>query len=150
MPATLRNVLIALALAIVVVLLLIPAYQDSAHRMRMNEIVAAAGACKEKVAAYAWDRKRFPADAAQAGCTAGDSAHVAQVRVSGGRVEVVIRKTNPSIDGRSLVLEATKDGQATQRAATGDRIEAWHCSTTAGSGNFKYFPANCRRDPLPP
>ena len=36
MPATLRNVLIALALAIVVVLLLIPAYQDSAHRMRMK------------------------------------------------------------------------------------------------------------------
>jgi type IV pilus assembly protein PilA len=150
MPAPIRNILIAAAFAVAIVLFLIPSYQDSAPRMRMNEIVAAAGACKEKVAAYAWDRKRFPADAAQAGCTAGDSAHVAEVRVSGGRVDTVIRKMNPSIDGRALVLEAMRDEQATQRAAAGDWIKAWHCSTTAGPGNFKYFPADCRRDPLPP
>lgn len=150
MPVTIRNVLIVVVLAIAAVLFLIPAYQDSAPRMRMNEIVAAAGACKERVATYAWDNKRLPADAAQAGCASGDSAHVAEVRVSGGRVDVVIRKTNPSIDGRALVLEAMKDEHATQRAAAGDWIKAWRCSTTAGPGNYKHFPANCRQDPLPP
>jgi type IV pilus assembly protein PilA len=149
-PTAVRSALIVALSAIAAALFLIPAYQDSAPRMRMDEIVAAAGACREKVAAYAWERKRFPADAAQAGCTGGGSAHVAQVRVSGGRVEVVIRKANPSIDGRALVLEPMKDERATERAAAGDWIKSWRCSTTAGPGNFKYFPANCRQDPLPP
>jgi type IV pilus assembly protein PilA len=139
-----------LFLVLVAVALLIPSFWGYRSRSLVNEVVAAAGDCKRKVDDHYGRRNAFPRDAREAGCSAGGSDRVAEVRVSGGRVEAVIRDIRPEIDGRAVVLEATKDEAGTQRAAPGGPIRGWRCSTTAGAANFKYFPASCRQDPLPP
>jgi type IV pilus assembly protein PilA len=125
-----------------------PAHIDYLESSKVTQVTAIVGVCRMNVAAFTASRKAFPGNAKEAGCPEQATTHSSGLRVSGGRIDVTVRRIH-RLDGKVLSLQATADSAGTQLAKSGEPVRGWRCSTNAEPGAYIYLPASCRQLPLP-
>ena len=140
---TLIELMIVVAIIGILAAVAIPAYQDYLKRSKITEVAAVAGACKVSFQEYTASKNTFPPDTSTAGCSTTPTTYVQATTIVGNKIEVTIRAIDTNILGKMLYLQA-ESAPGTPALAT-DTIAAWHCGTDAATGDYKFFPANCRQ-----
>jgi type IV pilus assembly protein PilA len=141
---TLIELMIVVAIIGILAAVAIPAYQDYLKRSKITEVAAVAGACKVSFQEYTAAKNAFPPDAATAGCSTAATTYTTTTNINGGKIEVVINdKIDTALNTKNLYLEAEKSPGVAAGAT--DTIGSWKCGTSAGTTEFKFFPANCRQ-----
>jgi type IV pilus assembly protein PilA len=152
-PARKAQVLIVVLLvafgAAILWSILVPAHTDYSESAKVTEVTAIVGVCRMNVAAFTASRKAFPGNASEAGCPYKATTHSYGLRVSGGRIDVTVRRIH-RLEGKVLSLQATTDPEGTRLAKNGEPVRGWRCSTNAETKAYRYLPASCRQPPLPP
>jgi type IV pilus assembly protein PilA len=151
---TLIELMIVIAIIGILAAIALPAYQDYTTRAKVSEVVLQVDGCKTALADFIQSTGTLPINAQQAGCNstiatkymlAGLSVSAAGVITSGA-----ITATNSSADGTTVSMVPTKDvGRTTPIVAAdltaGTPVASWACYTSAATGFWKFFPANCRQ-----
>jgi len=149
---TLIQLMIVIAIAGVLAAIALPAYQNHAKRSRIAEVVQAASACRDAVAAA------YQAGAGTAapdwGCAARAPAHP---RLSGftisddGAITLTVGGWGDrAVDGKQLMLTPMHADGIPKDTATpghlGAPVAKWGCGPTAGAQGLppQFVPDNCR------
>ncbi len=150
-PARKAQVLIVVLLVVfgaaILWSILAPAHTDYSESSKVTEVTAIMGVCRMNVAAFTASRNAFPGNASEAGCPDKATTHSSGLRVSGGRIDVTVRRIH-RLDGKVLSLQATTDPEGTRLAKSGEAVGGWRCSTNAEPRAYLYLPASCRQGPL--
>jgi hypothetical protein len=127
----------------IVVAIAVPAPADKVFFMKLEDAVRDGRRCADRVAEFAAAARRWPADAAAAGC-APSARVVAELRAEQGAI--LVRLRDGGMGGGALVrLDSFQDEAGLKAAAAGDPIRSWRCSS-ADPEVQKRLPRSCRVD----
>ena len=133
---TLIELMIVVAIIGILAAIAIPAYSDYTKRAKVTELVTAASACKASVSEFFQAQGVFPADIAEAGCSATDTDKIDDLTLGADGVITVVSGID-GVTGDYVLMP-------TENVADSGVLE-WTCNTAAGTTiEDKYRPANCR------
>ena len=144
---TLIELMIVVAIIGILAAIAIPAYQDYTMRAKVVELLNMAGSCKSSVAEFYQSKSRMPADNAEAGCPASQTANAKAPLVLDGVIDIQadagLRTQLVASGSGTGLLFTPLCGTPATTTCTGATITQWDCKV-ASTIKSKYLPGECR------